>query len=664
MSNVATLPIEADRYGACVRQIFIRGMDLTGVVMRAQVRLIGDTPGSPLVDLQTVTNGNAEGLRLVGVDTVDGLPVSHVELVINETTLEGLPYAGELGSPTQLLWDWQIILAGRKQRIARGEFTITGDGVTGADYAPTNRPQAWSRSFSPSAGMRTGATLTFGDEIATITIDGANLLAPLAAQAQDALDRINEFTTGPTGPAANTRLNLAALKAAAITDLASQWDGSTWFWTPGDFTGQADDVSVVKANSTALTVGAWVRGTDPADTRVNILRFIPRNLWPSIIGRTVNNTIADAQALTTYMRKAMAYAAATRRRLFIPAGLYNIAPVDSFAAEGGACQRCFPILSYMDLDAEAGASFRIVDGVSTDANVVFMCMFGTNQQLQNVSWRGLDMDMNGQRNPISPNRANGVYTLVNQAMIFVSGTISGRAARINNALVTRCGFYNTPGVSCIVMGQSNVRDSGLGSGWQVHFNRFRNGGLDTNDHSAIYAWARDVSAVGNDFENDVQFGPTGGLVAFEVHGSATHFTGNRICNFFQGMWIDGNYTEPVKGVIIEGNRFLKMGAFGILYFGVSSDIAPVTQTNISNNVIEFDNLPQPGIDRKIGIGTTGNYSQVDGLISGNRIASSGTAIATSAISFAAGVIACGSAWKRDPVSGVIGVEKGPLILVF
>ena len=26
--------------------------------------------------------------------------------------------------------------------------------------------------------------------------------------------------------------------------------------------------------------------------------------------------------------------------------------------------------------------------------------------------------------------------------------------------------------------------------------------------------------------------------------------------------------------------------------------------------------------------------------------------------------ACGSAWKRDPVSGVIGVEMGPLILVF
>jgi len=27
------------------------------------------------------------------------------------------------------------------------------------------------------------------------------------------------------------------------------------------------------------------------------------------------------------------------------------------------------------------------------------------------------------------------------------------------------------------------------------------------------------------------------------------------------------------------------------------------------------------------------------------------------------ILACGSAWKKDPGSGVIGVEKGPLIPV-
>ncbi|KXN97821.1 hypothetical protein LS48_14715, partial [Aequorivita aquimaris] len=91
MSKVAYLPIEADRYGACVRQIYVRGLDLTGIAMRAQVRLAGDTPGAPLVDLQNVTNGNAQGLRLVGVDTTDGLPSSHVELVINESAMEALP---------------------------------------------------------------------------------------------------------------------------------------------------------------------------------------------------------------------------------------------------------------------------------------------------------------------------------------------------------------------------------------------------------------------------------------------------------------------------------------------------------------------------------------------------------------------------------------------
>ena len=37
---------------------------------------------------------------------------------------------------------------------------------------------------------------------------------------------------------------------------------------------------------------------------------------------------------------------------------------------------------------------------------------------------------------------------------------------------------------------------------------------------------------------------------------------------------------------------------------------------------------------------------------------------TSPLAWHAVTMACGSAWKRDPVSGVIGVEKGPLILVF
>ena len=64
---------------------------------------------------------------------------------------------------------------------------------------------------------------------------------------------------GPPGPADAFRATLADLKAADITDGKSDYDGSTWFWTTGNFTGQADDINIVKANSTALTTGAWVR---------------------------------------------------------------------------------------------------------------------------------------------------------------------------------------------------------------------------------------------------------------------------------------------------------------------------------------------------------------------------------------------------------------------
>lgn len=93
----------------------------------------------------------------------------------------------------------------------------------------------------------------------TIVTPGTDLLAPFARAAQDALDRINEFTTGPAGPAANGRINLAALKAAATTDRYSLYDGSLWTWTTGDFTGQTDDINIVKADATSLATGAWLR---------------------------------------------------------------------------------------------------------------------------------------------------------------------------------------------------------------------------------------------------------------------------------------------------------------------------------------------------------------------------------------------------------------------
>lgn len=69
---------------------------------------------------------------------------------------------------------------------------------------------------------------------------------------------------GPPGPAGPTYLTLAEFKAAPISNQKQALKDPSitfgdFFWTPGNFTGQADDENIIKADSTALSVGAWVR---------------------------------------------------------------------------------------------------------------------------------------------------------------------------------------------------------------------------------------------------------------------------------------------------------------------------------------------------------------------------------------------------------------------
>ena len=67
---------------------------------------------------------------------------------------------------------------------------------------------------------------------------------------------------GSAGPSNNTRTSLAAFKQANIADVTSLYDGSLWTWTFGDFSQTPTkelDNTVVKANSTSLMNGAWLR---------------------------------------------------------------------------------------------------------------------------------------------------------------------------------------------------------------------------------------------------------------------------------------------------------------------------------------------------------------------------------------------------------------------
>lgn len=60
-------------------------------------------------------------------------------------------------------------------------------------------------------------------------------------------------------PANGVASTLAALKAAPTTNVTMIYDKATFTWTLGNFTGLNDDINIVKADSTAISVGAWVR---------------------------------------------------------------------------------------------------------------------------------------------------------------------------------------------------------------------------------------------------------------------------------------------------------------------------------------------------------------------------------------------------------------------
>lgn len=69
---------------------------------------------------------------------------------------------------------------------------------------------------------------------------------------------------GDPGPALATFFTLASFKAAPTSNAtqvlqASGVPAGTFIWTLGNYTGQADDVNIIKADSTSLSVGAWVR---------------------------------------------------------------------------------------------------------------------------------------------------------------------------------------------------------------------------------------------------------------------------------------------------------------------------------------------------------------------------------------------------------------------
>jgi|GEM_PF-4259359 len=187
MASSQRLAIAAWRNELFTLTIAVRGVDLTAAAsagtIRAQFRLLPDTPGAPRVDLATVTTTAAEGIKLDSVMMVDGLPVSTLIMRINKTTMtsaEAFPYTGEIGENSKLAfaiqWDGRTRLY--------GDFWALASAMD-SDAAPVDRGSGYGTSPAISPVSSALVTVSNGDVI-SVSIDGADLLGPLTVRSESA----------------------------------------------------------------------------------------------------------------------------------------------------------------------------------------------------------------------------------------------------------------------------------------------------------------------------------------------------------------------------------------------------------------------------------------------------------------------------------------------
>lgn len=101
------------------------GYNFTGATFLAEFRTFRDAPNPALISLSNATSPS-QGIS-VSVATVGGIPTSTVEIRIDETTIEGLPFTNPRGAGFGLVWDLVIIGGGLpKSRWIEGNALVHG----------------------------------------------------------------------------------------------------------------------------------------------------------------------------------------------------------------------------------------------------------------------------------------------------------------------------------------------------------------------------------------------------------------------------------------------------------------------------------------------------------------------------------------------------------
>src|SRR5690349_4436890 len=195
--------------------------------------------------------------------------------------------------------------------------------------------------------------------------------------------------------------DLTALKAADVTNISMIYDTAIFTWIAGDFTGRADDTTIIESSVEPLSNGAWVRQSDES------LTFQAGDAGAT---RTARDKARERISLLDYLGTgtgtfAEALQAATDR-----ASLVN-GEVDLGSGEYILNPTC-DALSYHDGPAFGttlkyairlksnvryvgrGATIKVADHVSSRENPQNFAVFFSDESLENIQFQGITIDLN------------------------------------------------------------------------------------------------------------------------------------------------------------------------------------------------------------------------------------------------------------------------------
>lgn len=360
-----------------------------------------------------------------------------------------------------------------------------------------------------------------------------------------------------------------------------------------------------------------------------VVRWVQDKLRPRVepedFGAVGDGATNDAAAINA----AITYCTTNKYTLRVPGKTYFLIPANSETDEAGTNLAAILMNSNMFIKADKGGTFKIANNVSTDGAPINFSMFFSNQVLSNISIKGLTIDMNGANNKISPSRGSLVYNHFTCSHLIFSGTPGGIAACGTDVVLDDCTFINTPGVTCVGMMQSNTVGVTLGKRWTITGCKFHNNGLDSDDHSSVYGWTDHVTAIGNKFGADTMqgtVGNTGGIAAYECHGANHVIEGNDISNYYQGLWVAGNYTSATKNVAIGNNTIGPVRGIGI-DFQPEKNAVFLGNINIDSNTFEITD-DSTAITLKACVQIDCQYAVTGVKISNNIAMKSGTSVAS------------------------------------